>query len=83
MFNQSAISFAQKNNSTIHLSVSQINGETSASGSGTVGTLTFRAQSQGSSPISIQTDELKFYNANGNEINITGLEIESATIFVQ
>ena len=83
LFDQSAIVFAQNNGSVIHLSVSQVKGQTSTSGSGVIGTLRFSATSSGNSPIRINQDELIFYNSQGNEINIPDLEIKAASISVQ
>jgi len=83
MFDQSAISFAQKNGSTIHLSLTQLNGLASTSGSGTVGTLTFQAIAAGNSVIDFQEDDLIFYDSNGSEIKISALDVESAAITVQ
>jgi hypothetical protein len=83
LFDQSAIAFAQNNGTVIHLSVTQVKGQTSTSGSGVIGTIRLTATSAGNSPIRINQDELIFYNAQGNEINIPDLEIEAAAILVQ
>jgi len=83
MFDQSAVSFVQRNGSTIHLSMSQLNGQISTSGSGTIGTLTFHANAIGNSVIGILQDELYFYDSNGANITIDDLKIESASINVQ
>jgi len=83
MFSQSAISFAQINGSTIHLSLTQINGENNTSGSGTVGTLTFQANATGNSIVGFLEDELNFYDSNGAKVSISGLDTESASITVQ
>ena len=83
MFDQNAISFAQKNGSIIHLSLSQLNGQTSTSGSGTIGTITFSAIGTGNSEITFIEENLVFYDSNGEEIVISDLNIASATIAVQ
>jgi cohesin domain-containing protein len=83
MFDQGAVSFIQRNGSTIHLSLSQLNGQLSANGSGTVGTLKFQANTAGNSVVSILQDELYFYDSIGDEIAISGLIIESASVMVQ
>jgi len=83
MFDQSAISFAKKNGSKIHLSLTQLNGQASTSGSGTIGTLTFQATATGNSVIDFLEDDLIFYDSNGSEIKISDLNVESAAITVQ
>ena len=86
MFDQNAISFVQSNGSIIHLSLTKVNDpfiNVELSSSGKVGTLTFQANVAGNSIVSILGDELYFYDSNGEEITISDLSIESASINVQ
>ena len=83
LFDQNAVKFVRKNGSTIHLSISQLNGQNSASGSGTICNLTFNAATLGNSNVEIKQNDLLFYDSKGDEITIPNLKIESASISVK
>ena len=82
LFGQSAINFVNNNGSTIHISISQIRGQNAVSGSGTICTLTFEATGQGSSNVEISPADLYFYNFAGDNISMSELVVESASINV-
>jgi hypothetical protein len=83
LFDQNAVNFVRKNGSTIHLSMSQLNGQSSANGSGKICTLTFSAAALGNSIVEINQNDLLFYDSNGNEITIPNLKIGSASVTVK
>jgi hypothetical protein len=80
MFGTDAIQFVRQENSIIHLSITEIQGQNSVSGSGTIGTLKFGGHSVGSSEILVVPDKLHFYDSNGREITISECEIGDATV---
>ena len=82
-FDQSAVSFVRNEGSIIHLSFSQLRGELSKSGSGTVCSLTFNAIGVGNSNVEIKQNDLRFYDHKGNEITISNLKVGLASINVQ
>jgi hypothetical protein len=82
-FDQNAVSFVRNNGSTIHLSFSQLKGQNSKSGSGSICNLTFHASALGNSNIEINKNNLYFYDCMGDEITISNLNVESALIIVR
>jgi len=82
-FGQDAIIFVKDNNSNIHITISQIQGQNVVSGSGVFNTFTFNGKSFGNCTIQITPEDLHFYDINGNIIELQDLEFKSAIINVQ
>lgn len=80
LFGTDAVYFAQADGSTVHLSVSRIQGQASVGGSGLVGTLTFGGRAAGSDTLRIPTDDLHFYDSTGTEITVPSLTTRTAVI---
>lgn len=80
LFGQSTVKFVSSNGNTIYISVSQIRGQSSVSGSGTICTISFQASAPGASNVEISPSDLHFYDFAGNDISISELEISSAAI---
>jgi len=79
--NQNVI-FVQEENSIINIALSIQQGNNEVDGSGTIGILTFKGNSTGTSEIEISLSELHFFDSTGNEISIGDFELVSAMITV-
>lgn len=82
-FDLNAISFVRNNDSRIHLSFTQIQGQNEVNGSGVLCKLTFKGNSAGVSTIQLLQSKLFFYDVAGNKIDISNLKYDDATINVQ
>jgi hypothetical protein len=76
------LSFVRVNNSTIHLSISKLQGQNGSSGSGIVCLLHFYGISSGTSDLQIAIENLHFYDSEGALLDLSNLEIGSARIQV-
>jgi len=82
-FGQEEISFSRTTESTIHMSITNIQGNAPVNGSGTICTLYFSGQSEGDCLIHLLRDELRLYNSAGIEIENLDLELSSAIIQIR
>lgn len=83
LFGINSLLFARNEDSTIHLSITLIQGAREISGSGTLCKLRFTGVSAGQSPIEIAGDDLHFFDVYGNEIEFGSVDIENFTVAVQ
>ena len=83
MFGGDALLFVRDEDSTIHLSLTQIQGEQEIGGSGMLCSFRFSGVSAGQGQIEIVRDELHFYDDEGNEIDYGSVEIGDITLVVQ
>jgi len=81
-FNQDAILFAKENNSTVHCSISQIKGDDLVTGTGTICSFVFEGKSTGSSVMQIDKTTVHFYDSEGDEISISDLKFQAASVSV-
>ena len=81
-FGSDIIAFVQEESSLIFLTVTLQQGQQEVSGTGDLGKLTFIGKSPGSGTVEIISSELIFFDSDGNQIIIPGLEIEIATVTV-
>jgi len=82
-FGQDAIMFVRDNNSVIHLSVTQIQGEGEVDGSGVVGTFTFTGLAAGNCEVRVLEDELEVYDCEGNGIELLVIDVCMGAICVE
>ncbi len=82
-FGQNEISLIKVNEDNIHLSISLTQGSSSIKGTGALCTLSFKGISVGNSTLSINEDELIFYDVTGNSITIAGLTVVPSSINVE
>ncbi|MDP8205593.1 MAG: cohesin domain-containing protein [Candidatus Electryonea clarkiae] len=82
LFGDDAIVFAALQDSVIHISLTQIQGDTEITGSGTLGTLTFSAYSSGEGVINLTEEFLHFYDQYGDEIQMSIAVIDSALVHI-
>jgi len=82
-FGQDAIVFVKDNDTNIHITIAQIQGQSEVSGSGIFSTFTFIGKLTGNCTIEIIPEDLHFYDVNGNIVELQDLAFESATIIVQ
>lgn len=83
IFDQNAIVFSKAENSIIYLTLTQVQGQGQVSGTGTLGTLTFKGKSAGNCTIQIIQDKLNLYDNLGNQVGLPEMEFETAVIQVQ
>ena len=69
-FSQNEISFIKVKEDNIHISFSLTQGTASLKGSGALGTFTFNGIAVGNCTLSINEDELVFYDKFGNSVEI-------------
>ena len=81
-FGSDIVAFVQEESSLIFLTVILKQGQQEVSGTGRLRKLTFIGKSLGSGTIEIISSELIFFDSDGNEVIIPGLEIEIATVTV-
>ena len=81
-FGSDIIAFVQEESSLIFLTVTLQQGQQEVSGTGDLGEITFTGKSPGSGTVEIISSELIFYDSDGNEVIVQGLEIEFATVTV-
>lgn len=81
-FSTEALYFAHHDDSLIYVTVSNLRGQQSASGSGRIVSLRFTAEGRGSSVVAMPVDHVDFYNQDGYAVNADGLEFGSAVIHV-
>lgn len=81
-FGPNAVSFAQAEDSTVHVAISRVQGQTQVSGSGSLCQLRFTGRATGSCRLEIVPAELRFYDSLGTVIAIPDLEIRAATVSV-
>jgi len=82
-FGQNAIAFAKEEESKIYLSFSKVQGESPASGSGKICTITFTGITAGSSLVQFLYGEINYYDSAGEIIPMSNLNYESIEIIVQ
>jgi hypothetical protein len=76
------ITFVRGENSIIHLSITKLQDQSGASGSGVIGLLHFSGAVSGISDLNIARENLHFYDSSGELIDMSNLEIGSAQIQV-
>ncbi|HBC46727.1 MAG TPA: hypothetical protein DEO84_06635 [candidate division Zixibacteria bacterium] len=76
------IAFVREESSIIHLSITKLQGQSGASGSGIICLLHFNGAVGGISDLNIARDNLRFYDSSGELIDMPNLEIGSAQIQV-
>lgn len=81
-FGTGIISFIEEESALIYLTITLQKGEQEISGTGELGTLTFIGKSAGTDTVEIISSELLFYDSDGNEVNISGLEVKNAALTV-
>ena len=81
-FSSQNVVFIKEENSIINIGVSIQQGNNEVDGSGTIGTLTFKGSSTGTSEIEILLSDLHFFDSEGNEISIGAFEMIPAMITV-
>ncbi|MCH8305979.1 MAG: hypothetical protein IIB94_12730 [Candidatus Marinimicrobia bacterium] len=79
-FGSNIVAFVEDEPPLIYLTVTLQQGQQEVSGTGELGKLTFIGKSPGSGTIEIISSELIFFDSDGNEVIIPGLEIEIATV---
>ena len=79
-FGGNNITFVKEENGSIFLTVTLTQGVEMKSGTGLLGSLTFFPKLEGSATISIDEEELEFYNDLGNIIEIINIETDSLII---
>lgn len=77
------ISFAEVADSTVHLALTRVQGQTQVEGSGALCALRLTGIASGSSTVRILPSELQFFDSLGAAVSIPDLETSSATITVQ
>lgn len=82
-FGQDAIHLVKVSESNIHLSISLTQGASPIKGTGAICTLTFQCIATGNCMLTINEDELIFYDAAGSAIEIANLSIGSSSISVE
>ena len=83
IFDSNAIVFTKAENSIIYLTLTQVQGQSQVSGTGTLGSLTFKGETAGNCTIQIIQDKLNLYDNLGNQIALPEMEFETAIIQVQ
>jgi len=82
-FDQNEISLLKIEGNTIHLSISLTQGTAPVKGSGVLGTFTLNGIAVGNCVLTIDEDELIFYDESGDAIEIEDLELGLTTIKVE
>ncbi|MDP8229451.1 MAG: hypothetical protein P9M15_08370 [Candidatus Electryoneaceae bacterium] len=70
-FGPNAIAFIHSSNSTLHLSITKIQGQEAVSGSGDICVFPITGKAVGDCRIQIVTDEARFYSSSGDEIEMS------------
>jgi len=80
---QNAIIFTKDHNSVIHMTLSLTQGQTEVSGSGVLDILTFTGKTTGNCILQIFSEDLHFFDSEGNLVFLESIELETSTITVQ
>lgn len=81
-FGTNILLFAHAAESAVHVTITRLQGQDGVSGDGDICNISFGADAAGTSTIGITDGSLNFYDADGNLIDITSLEIDSVDIQV-
>jgi len=82
-FGGNNITFAKEENGSVFLTITLTQGEEKKSGTGLLGSLTFSPKLEGTTAMSIDEEELEFYNDFGDIIEIINIETKSLLIEIK